>query len=91
MRTRNDVVTIEELNTLLNVEEGAIKKKSETRDTAMAMLLQSGFNQNTTRGRGRNEKQRGRGRGFNNFGFNNGQSSGQSSGNANVILQLPTC
>ena len=80
MRTRNDVVTIEELNTLLNVDEGAIKKKSETRDTTMAMLLQNGFNQNTTRGRGKNEKQRGRGRGFNNFGpnfgFNNGQSSG---------------
>ena len=53
IRTRNDVVTIEELNTLLNAEERAIKK-SETRDTAMAMLLQSGFNQNTTRGRGRN-------------------------------------
>ena len=95
IRTRNDIVTIEELNTLLNVEEKAIKKKSETRDTPMAMILQSGFNQNTTRGRGRNGNQRGHGKGFNNFGpnfgFNHGQSSGQSSGNANVILQLPTC
>ena len=34
IRTRNDVVTIEELNTLLNAEERAIKKKSKTRDIA---------------------------------------------------------
>ena len=34
IRTRNDVVTIEELNTLLNAEERALKKKSEIRDTA---------------------------------------------------------
>ena len=34
IRTRNDVVTIEELNTLLNAEERAIKKKSETTDIA---------------------------------------------------------
>ena len=67
IRTCNDVVTIKELNTLLNAEERATKKKFETRDTAMAMLLQSGFNQNTTRGRGRNGNQRGHGRGFNNF------------------------
>ena len=90
IRTHNDIVTIEELNTLLNVEEKAIKKKSETRDTPMAMILQSGFNQNTTRGRGRNGNQRGHGRGFNNFGPNFGFNHGQSSGNANGILQLPT-
>ena len=98
IRTRNDIVTIEELNTLLNAEERAIKKKSETMNTPMAMFLQSGFHHNTTRGRGRNGNQRGRGRGFNNFGSNfgpnfgsnHGQSSGQSSGNANGILQLPT-
>ena len=90
IRTCNDIVTIEELNTLLNAKERAIKKKSETRDTPMAMFLQSGFNQNTTRGRGRNGNQRGRGRGFNNFGPNFGFNHGQSSGNANGILQLPT-
>ena len=97
IRTCNDVVTIEELNTLLNAEERALKKKSEirdtTRDTTMAMILQGGFNQNNNRGRGRNGNQRGRGRGFNNFGpnfrFNHGQSSGQSSGNANGIFQFP--
>ena len=42
-RTRNDVVTIGELNTLLNAEERSLKKKSEIRDTArdiaMAMIL----------------------------------------------------
>ena len=90
IRTRNDIVTIEELNTLLNVEERDIKKKSEMRDTTMAMFLQSDFNQNTTRGRGRNGSQGGHGRGFNNFGHNFGFNHGQSSGNANGILQLPT-
>ena len=44
IRTRNDVFSIEELNTLLNVKERAIKKKFEPRDTAMAMILQNGFN-----------------------------------------------
>ena len=39
IRTRNDVVTIKELNTLLNAEEGALKKKSKIRDTTMAMIL----------------------------------------------------
>ena len=97
--------TLEELNTLLNAEERAIKKKFEVRDTSMAMLLQSGFNHNNNRGRGRNGNQRGRGRGFNNFnnfgpnfGFNNGQTSGnpnfgfnhgQSSGTANVTPPFP--
>ena len=42
-RTRNDVVTIGELNTLLNAEERSLKKKSEirdiARDIAMAMIL----------------------------------------------------
>ena len=90
IRTRNDIVTIEELNTLLNAEERAIKKKSETMNTPMAMFLQSGFNQNTTRGRGRNGNQRDCGRGFNNFGPNFGFNHGQSFGNANGILQLPT-
>lgn len=83
MWTRNDVFTIEQFNTLLNVEERAIKKKFEPRDTAMAMILQSGFNQNNNRGRGRNGNQRGRGRGFNNFGLNFGFNNGQTSGNPN--------
>ena len=48
------MVTREELNTLLNAEERATKKKSETRDTTMAIILQSGLNQNNNRGWGRN-------------------------------------
>ena len=63
----------------MNAEERAIRKKSESRDTTLAMMLQSGLNQNNNRGKGRNGKLRGHGRGFNNFGpnigFNNGQSS----------------
>ena len=102
IRTRNDVFTLEELNTLLNAEERAIKKKYEARDTSMVLVLQSGFNQNNNRGRGRNGNQKGRGRGFNNFGpnfgFNNGQTSGnpnfgfnsgQSSGTINATPQFP--
>ena len=42
--TRNDVFTLEELNTPFNAEERAIKKKFEARDNSMAMILQSGFN-----------------------------------------------
>ena len=63
----------------MNAEERAIRKKSESRDTTLAMMLQSGLNQNNNRGKGRNGNPRGHGRGFNNFGpnigFNNGQSS----------------
>lgn len=44
MRTCNDIFTLEELNTLLNAEERAIKKKSDFRaNSAMAMVLQGGF------------------------------------------------
>lgn len=53
IRTRNDVLTLEELNTLLNAEERFIKKKTDLRDnTAMAMIPTRGFNQNFNRGRG---------------------------------------
>ena len=44
IRTRNDVVTIEELNILLNVEERAIKKKSKTRDIARGEQIVTGAN-----------------------------------------------
>ena len=70
--------TIEELNSLLNAEERAIKKKFEPRDTAMAMILQSGINQNNNKGRGIDGNQRGRGRGFNNFVHNFRLNNGQS-------------
>ena len=39
IRTRSDVLSIEELNTLLNAEERAIKKRSGVVDvTSMAMV-----------------------------------------------------
>nr|POE46008.1 hypothetical protein CFP56_36019 [Quercus suber] len=63
-RTRSDVLSVEELNVLLNVEERVIKKRSNTVDsTSMAMAARfhsQGFQQG--RG-GRNNNQRGKGRG----------------------------
>ena len=70
IRTRSDVLSVEELNVLLNAEERVIKKRSNTVDStsmAMAAKFQSqGFQQG--RG-GRHNNKRGRGRGHNhNFG-----------------------
>ena len=70
IRTRSDVLSVEELNVLLNAEERVIKKRSNTVDsTSMAMVARfqsQGFQQG--RG-GRHNNQRGRGRGHNhNFG-----------------------
>ena len=70
IRTRSDVLSVEELNVLLNAEERVIKKRSNTVDSAsmaMAVRFQSqGFQQGKG---GRHNNQRGRGRGHNhNFG-----------------------
>ena len=80
IRTRSNVLSIEELNTLLNAEERVVKKRSTTVDPnsiAMAANFQSqGFSQG--RG-GRNHNQRGRGgqgNNNNNGGFNSYYSSG---------------
>ena len=63
IRTRSDVLTIEELNTLLNAEERAIRKRSGVIDAStMAMATNHkplGFGS----GRSRNNAQRGRGNG----------------------------
>ena len=37
IRTKNDVFTLEKLNTLLNAKKRAIKKKFESRDTSIAI------------------------------------------------------
>ena len=70
IRTRSDVLSVEELNVLFNAKERVIKKRSNTVDStsmAMAAKFQSqGFQQG--RG-GRHNNKRGRGRGHNhNFG-----------------------
>ena len=66
IRTISDVLSIEELNVLLNAEERVIKRRSNTVDsTSMAMAAKfhpQGFQQG--RG-GRNNNQRGRARGDN--------------------------
>ena len=73
IRTRSDVLLVEEFNTLLNAKEREIKKRSSFVDVntmAMATNFQS---QGFGRGRGRNNNQRGRGgRGFSGSNVFNG-------------------
>ena len=66
IRTRNDVLTIEELNTLLNAEERSIKKRSNHsifRDSTSFAMAVNQFNQNFAKGRGKARNNRGRGNG----------------------------
>ena len=83
---------MEELNTLLNVEERPIKKRSSLVDVNTMAMVANFQSQGFGRGRGRNNNQKGRGvRGFNggnhntspnNFnGFNGGNVSQFSQSN----------
>ncbi|XP_030958398.1 uncharacterized protein LOC115980270 [Quercus lobata] len=66
IRTGNDTLTLEELNTLLNVEERSIKKRSinsDLRDSTSLAMAVNQFSQGFTRGRGKNGNNRGRGNG----------------------------
>nr|XP_023903387.1 uncharacterized protein LOC112015238 [Quercus suber] len=89
IRTHSDVLSIEELNTLLNSEERVIKKRSKAfavdpNLVAMAMNFQP-QHQGFPRGRGgRNNNQRGRGgRGYNPNGGHNSSGYGNSGYNPN--------
>ena len=73
IRTRSDVVTLEELNTLLNAEERSIKKKFDLRDSSSFAMAVNQFNQSFNRRRGKNSNNRGCGNGR---GNSNGQFSG---------------
>ena len=77
IRTRNDVLTLEELNTLLNAEERSIKKRSDFRDSTSLAMAVNHFNQGFTRGRGKNGNNRGRGngRGGNQYQFSGGYNN----------------
>nr|XP_023877804.1 uncharacterized protein LOC111990246 [Quercus suber] len=97
IRTRNDILTLEELNTLLNAEERSIKKRSthsDLRDSASFAMAANQFNQGFTKGRGKNGNNRGRGngRGGNQFSsggqFHNNQfsNSGQFYNTNNPVL-----
>ena len=44
IRSRSDVVTIEELNPLLNAEERSIKKRSDLRDSSSLAMAVNQFN-----------------------------------------------
>ena len=59
IRTRSDVLSIEELNTLLNVKENAIKKRSGVVDVTSMAMVTNYQSQGFGRGRGRNNSQRG--------------------------------
>ena len=62
IRTCSDVLSIEELNTLLNAEERAIKKRSGVVDVTSMAMVANYQSQGFGRGRGRNNNQRGHGR-----------------------------
>ncbi|KAF3963599.1 hypothetical protein CMV_012024 [Castanea mollissima] len=71
IRTRSDVLIVEELNTLLNVEERAIRKRFGVIDTSTMAMAANYQPPGFGRGRGRNNAQRGRangGRGSNSGG-----------------------
>ena len=78
IRTRSDVISIEELNILLNAEERAIRKRSGLVDTTSMAMIANYQSQGFHRGRGRHNNQRDRGRGGRgNFsGFSGGSSNG---------------
>ena len=65
-----NVLSVEELNVLLNVEERVIKKRSNTVDSASMAMAAKFHSQGFQQGRGgRHNNQRGRGRDHNhNFG-----------------------
>ena len=70
IRTRSDVLSVDELNVLFNAEERVIKKRSNTVDSASMAMAAKFQSQGFQQGRGgRHNNQRGRGRGHNhNFG-----------------------
>lgn len=53
----SDVVTLEELNTLLNAKERSIKKRSDLRDSSSFAMVVNQFNQSFNRGRGKESLQ----------------------------------
>ena len=62
IRTRSDVLSVEELNVLLNAEKRVIKKRSNTVDSASMAMAAKFHSQGFQQGRGgRNNNQRGRG------------------------------
>ena len=69
IRTRSDVLSVEELNVLLNAEERVIKRRSNTVDSASMAMAAKFHHQGFQQGRGgRSNNQRGRGRGYHNSG-----------------------
>ena len=62
IRSRSDVLSVEELNALLNAEERVIKKRSNGVDQVSMAMVANFHSQGFPRGRGgRNYNQRGRG------------------------------
>jgi len=80
IRTRSDVLLVEELNALLNAKERVIKKRSNSVDPSSMAMVANFHSQGFPWGRGdRNHNQRGRGAhgNGNNFG---GMSSNYGGG-----------
>ena len=75
IRTRSNVISIEELNILLNAEERAVKKRSGLVDTTSMAMVANYQSQGFHRCRGRHNNQRGRG-GEGKGNFSGGSSNG---------------
>ncbi|KAK9999085.1 hypothetical protein SO802_018688 [Lithocarpus litseifolius] len=87
IRTRSDVLSVEKLNTLLNTEERAIKKRSSIIDATSMAMVANYQSQGFARGRGRHNNQRGHGgEGTGNF---SGGCYNANSSNGNFNTNLP--
>ena len=79
IRTRSEVLSVEELNVLLNAEERVIKRRSNTVDSASMAMAARFQSQGFQQGRGgRHNNQRGRGRNYN-HSFGGGAHHGNHS------------
>ena len=84
IRTRSDVLSVKELNVLLNAEERVIKKRSNTVDLASMAMAAKFHSQGFQQGRGgRNNNQRGRGRDHNHNSGGGSHYGGGSYSNPN--------
>lgn len=91
IRTRNDILFVEELDTLLNAEERAIKKRSGVVDVTSMAMVANYQSQGFGRGRRRNNSQRGRGEygGRGNFAVGTGGYNASPKGGFNNSLSQP--
>ena len=85
IRTRSDVLIVEELNTLLNAKEIAIRKRSGVIDASTMAMVANYQPPGFGRGRGRNNAQRGCGNGGRGSSFGGGGFNPNGNFNSNAF------